>query len=136
MVRRPLPPRRRSRLPGILAALVAMAVLGGIGYSGWFRHSYGSWPGLDVGDRITWCGHDFHPAVTDLTRSEVDAAAEPQRPIVPAFRYPPVLPQATVLAAMRSSAEQAQEPTVPCAPTLYVPTGPDRFTSYLPDGAE
>jgi hypothetical protein len=127
-------PRRRPRLLGILTSLLAVLALGGLGYAGWFRVTYGSFPGLDIGERITWCGTDFRRTVTDLTATEF--TAEPGRPIVPAFRYPPVLPRDTVYAAMRPAAELAENPALACAPELYVRTGPDRYSRYLPAGAD
>lgn len=126
--------RRRPRLFSALASLLTVAVLGGGGYAGWYRVTYGSLPGLDIGDRITWCQTDFRRSVTDLTAAEV--AADPGPPIVAAFRYPPVLARSTVYAAMRPTAELANNPTLACAPELYVRTGPDRYTRYLPAGAQ
>jgi hypothetical protein len=126
--------RRHSRLLVAVGGLVGMLVLGLVGWSGWFRVTYGSFPGLEVGQRITWCGHDFHATVTDLTRDEADD--DPTHPLVKAFAYPPVWHKATVFAAMRPAADLAADPTVPCAPELYVRTGNDRFTRYLPDGPE
>lgn len=126
--------RRRPRLLGILASLLAVLTLGGVGYAGWFRVTYGSFPGLDIGDRITWCDTDFRRTVTDLTETEV--ATDPGHPIVPAFRYPPMLARDTVYAAMRPAAELAKNPALACAPELYVRTGPDRYTRFLPAGTE
>ena len=128
-------PRRRTRLPvRLLGGLVVAVLLGLLGWSVWFRAAYGSLPGMDIGDRITWCGHDFRASVTDLTGEE--ANDDPAQPLVPAFRYPPVWSQATVHAAMRPAAELAAEPGLPCAAELYVRTGPDRYTRYLPTGTE
>ncbi len=128
-------PRRRARLPVRLLGGLAIAVLLGlIGWSAWFRAAYGSLPGQDVGDRITWCGHDFRASVTDLTGKE--ANDDPEHPLMPAFQYPPVWPQATVHAALRPTSELAAEPGLACAPELYVRTGQDRYTRYLPTGTE
>jgi hypothetical protein len=109
---------------------LAAVLLGLIGWSGWFRVAYGSFPGMGIGDRITWCGHDFHSSVTDLTAAE--ANDDPEHPLLPAFKYPPVWTKATVHAAMRPAAELAAQPDLPCAPELYVRTGQDRYTRYLP----
>ena len=109
-------------------------LLGLIGWSVWFRTTYGSFPGMEVGDRITWCGHDFRASVSDLTTEE--ANDDPAHPLVPAFKYPPVWNRATVHAAMRPAAELAANPALPCAPELYVRTGEDRYTRYLPTGVE
>jgi hypothetical protein len=105
-----------------------MLVLGALGWSIWFHAAYGSYPGIDVGDRITWCGHDFHASVTDLTREE---AQDPPTHL-PKFRYPPVWHQATVYAVMRTTADLAAQPGASCASELYLRTGPDRYTRYLP----
>jgi hypothetical protein len=112
-----------------------MLVLGLLGWSGWFRVTYGSFPGQSVGDRITWCDHDFKASVADLTRAEADD--DPAHPLVNSFKYPPVWHKATVLApALRPSAELAADPSLPCADELYVRTGHDRYTRYLPEGVE
>ncbi len=125
-------PRRRARLlVRLLAGLLAAVLLGLIGWSGWFRVTYGSFPGMGIGDRITWCGHDFYSSVTDLTAEEANDDAE--HPLRPAFKYPPVWHKATVHAAMRPAAELAAQPDLPCAPELYVRTGEDRYTRYLPE---
>ena len=124
-------PRRRSGLRIVLSGLLAMVVLGLIGWSGWFRVTYGSFPGMNVGDRITWCGHDFHASVTDLTGAE--ANVDPAHPLVAAFKYPPVWHRTTVFAAVRPAAEIAARPELPCAAELYARTGQDRYTRYLPD---
>ncbi|GAA0620326.1 hypothetical protein GCM10009547_23630 [Sporichthya brevicatena] len=123
-------PRRRSRLLVPVGWLALAVFLGLLGWSAWFRMAYGSFPGEDIGDRITWCGHDFRASVTDLTGQE--ANDDPANPLVPAFKYPPVWPQSTVHAAMRTAEELAADPTLPCAPELYVRTGSDRYTRYLP----
>lgn len=131
----PAPRRRRGpRLVGVLASLLVVLLLGSVGYAGWFRHTYGSFPGLGIGDRIIWCQTDFRRSVTDLAAAEV--GIDPARPIIPAFRYPPVLAQGTVYASMRSPAELAQNPGLPCAAELYLRTGQDRYTRYLPAGVE
>lgn len=111
-----------------------MLILGGLGWAAWFHHTYGSFPGLQVGDRITWCGQDYRQSVTDLTAAE--ANVDPTKPIRPLFTYPPVLPQVTVYAAPRTPAELRADPALPCAPALYLRTGTDRWTRYLPTGTE
>lgn len=124
--------RRRGRLfARLVGGLLVAILLGLIAWSGWFRITYGSFPGMGIGDRISWCGHDFDASVTDLTAAE--ANDDPAQPLLPAFRYPPVWHKATVHAAMRPAAELAAQPRLPCAEELYVRTGSDRYTRYLPD---
>lgn len=131
-----LPDSRPRRGTGLLArllgGLLAAVLLGLIGWSAWFRVTYGAFPGMGLGDRITWCGHDFRASVTDLTG--VEANDDPAKPLRPAFKYPPVWHQATVHAALRPAAELAAQPDLPCASELYVRTGQDRYTRYLPAG--
>lgn len=115
----------------LVGGLLVAVLLGLAGWSGWFRLTYGSFPGMGVGDRIIWCGHDFHASVTDLTAEE--ANDDPDHPLMPAFTYPPVWPKATIHAAMRPASYLATRPGLPCDDELYVRTGAGRFTRYLPD---
>lgn len=135
MVQRlPTAPRRSRRLTRFLVGVLGVAALGGVGFAGWFRYSYGSWPGMEVGGRITWCERDWRVEVTDMTRVEAENQ-DPDRPLRPVFDYPPVLPQSQVYAVLTSTAQRARDPEAGCAPRLYVQTGPDRFSSYVVDGA-
>lgn len=125
-------PRRRSRLPGFLAGALSTALVGAAALTGWFYYSYDAWPGLGIGDRISWCGHDYRLAVTDLSAAE--ANTDPEHSLAPAFRYPPMWSQEQVYAALGSAVPRTDDPTPPCLPTLYVQTGPDRYTSYVAAG--
>jgi len=103
----------------VLFSVVAAAV----GWSLAFHRNYGTWPFLDIGDRIAWCGTDYERSVTDLTLSEVNAK-KPQ-PVEPLFRYPPHLSRQNVLGV---------PPTRGCPDRLYVRTSSDRYTEFLPGG--
>lgn len=128
----PVLPRRGSRLPGFLAGVLSTVVVGSAALAGWFYYSYDALPGLGIGDRISWCGHDYRLAVTDLSQDE--ASTDREHPLAPAFRYPPIWSQEQVYAAIGSPAARTADATPPCWPTLYVQTGPDRYTSYAATG--
>jgi hypothetical protein len=102
----------------VLAALATAAV-----WAVDFQQSYGAWPGMDVGDRINWCGKVYRVAVTDLTWAEVNDGSGVV--VEPLFRYPPQLPRREVYGI---------PPTVPttCPTAVFIHTGTDRYTKYLP----
>ncbi len=112
---------RRRRVYRFLrnsALFMTVAAIGGYGLG--FHHRYGSWPGLDVGDRINWCGQQYQSSVTDLTLSEVNTS---DRPVEQLFSYPPHLPRADVYGL--------PTPAGSCPTALYIHSGSDRYTKYL-----
>jgi hypothetical protein len=116
--------RPRRRWWRILRNLIVLAALAAA--AGWavdFQRSYGAWPGMDVGDRINWCGQVYRVAVTDLTWTEVNAGSGAV--VEPLFRYPPGLPRREVYGI---------PPTGPttCPTVLFIHAGTDRYTKYLP----
>ncbi len=100
----------------VLFSVVAAAV----GWSLAFRQNYGTWPFMDVGDRITWCGQDFKESVADLTLAEVNS--HNSKPVQPMFEYPPQLSKQNVLGAPVDRG---------CTDRLYIRTASDRYTEYL-----
>jgi hypothetical protein len=116
--------QRRRRVYRFLrnsVLFMAVAAVGGYGLG--FHHRYGSWPGLDVGDRIHWCAQQYRAAVTDLTLTEVNDA-NPGHPVEQLFSYPPHLPRANVYGVPTRAGT--------CPTALYVDSGSDRYTKYLP----
>jgi len=107
--------------------LVLLAVAAAVGWSIGFQRAYGTWPGLDVGSRINWCGRVYHVAVTDLTLSEVNT--DPQHPVQRLFRYPPYIPRRDVLGVPPAG---GGDPAVVCPGALFIRIGADRYTKYLP----
>jgi hypothetical protein len=115
--------RRRRRVYRFLRNSVLFTAVAAVGgYGAGFHHRYGSWPGLDVGDRIHWCGQQYRASVTDLTLSEVNT--EPGHSVEQLFSYPPHLPRADVFGLAT--------PAGSCPSALYVDSGSDRYTKYLP----
>jgi len=100
--------------------VLCSALAAGIGWSIGFDRSYGTWPGLDVGDRINSCGKVYRVAVTDLTQGEVNDG----QVVEPLFEYPPQIPRREVYGV------PAAAPACPAA--LFIHTGADRWTKYLP----
>jgi hypothetical protein len=116
--------RRRRRVYRFLrnsVLFMAVAAVGGYGLG--FHHQYGSWPGLDVGSRIHWCAQQYRSSVTDLTLSEVNDAT-PAHPVEQLFVYPPHLPRVDVWGV--------PTPAGTCPTALYVDSGSNRYTKYLP----
>jgi hypothetical protein len=114
--------RRRQVYRFLRNSVLFMGVAAVAGYGLGFHHSYGSWPGLAVGDRIHWCGQDYRAAVTDLTLTEVNT--DPSHPVEQLFSYPPHIPRADVYGI--------PTPAGSCPSALYVHSGSDRYTKYLP----
>jgi hypothetical protein len=110
--------RRRRRWWRILRNLLLLLALAAA--------AYGTWPFMDVGDRINWCGQVYRVAVTDLTWAEVNNGASSA--VQPLFNYPPRLPRREVYGI---------PPTTPtaCPTQLFIHTGTDRYTKYLPAGS-
>ncbi|MGQ0844109.1 MAG: hypothetical protein ACT4QF_08225 [Sporichthyaceae bacterium] len=99
------------------------AVAAAVGWSLAFHSNYGSWPFLDVGERISWCGRDYEQSVTDMTIDEVNAKNDPD--VGQLFRYPPKLSQQTVLGSPG-----------PCPDRLYIRASSDRYTEFLAPGTQ
>jgi hypothetical protein len=102
----------------VLGAAVAAAIA--------FQRAYGTWPGLDVNNRINWCHKVYRVAVTDLTLAEVNT--DPAHPVEPLFRYPPHLPRRDVLGVPTAGSPAT------CPGALFIRVGSDRYTRYLPIG--
>jgi hypothetical protein len=113
------PRRRWWRIVRNAIVLLALAAAGG--WSAGFQRSYGTWPGLDVKDRINWCARVYRTTVTDLTWVEVDR--DSQHPLQVLFSYPPYFPRQDVLGVRNP------EPGG-CPTALYIRTGLDRYTKY------
>lgn len=114
--------RRRRVWRFLRNSVLFMAVAAAVGYGLGFHHRYGAWPGLNVGDRISWCGQNYRASVTDLTLTEVNA--DPNHPVEQLFSYPPHLPRADVFGV--------PTPAGSCPTALFVDNGSDRYTKYLP----
>jgi hypothetical protein len=112
------PRRRWWRI--VRNAIVLLAVAAAGGWSAGFQRSYGTWPGLDVKDRINWCARVYRTTVTDLTWVEVDR--DSKSPLQVLFSYPPYFPRRAVLGVR-------PEPGG-CPAALYIRTGFDRYTKY------
>ena len=105
--------------------VIFSAIAAAIGWSVAFRQNYGSWPFLEIGDRITWCGQDYKQSVTDMTTPEV-LKANQQRQVEPLFRYPPQLARKNVLGVRTQQG---------CTDRLYLRAATDRYTEYLAPSA-
>lgn len=119
--------RRRRWWRIIRNTIVLLGLAAVIGWAIGFQRAYGTWPGLDVKDRINWCGHVYRIAVTDLTAAEVNSP-DPTHPVQIMFSYPPHFPRRDVLAIPPS------DPNA-CPGALYIHSASDRYTKYLPAGA-
>jgi hypothetical protein len=103
--------------------LLFVGLAAGVGWSVGFQRAYGTCPGTDVGDRINWCNRAYKVAVTDLTDVEANQGLKGQLETL--FSYPPHLPRRDVLGVPVAAPG--------CPEQLFIRTGPDRYTKYLPD---
>lgn len=113
--------RRRFWWRVLRNTVVFSAVAAAVGWSLAFHRNYGTWPFLDVGERISWCGQDYRESVTDLTVNEVTASSN-GRQVQPLFRYPPQLSKQNVLGV---PVERG------CPERLFIRAASDRYTEYL-----
>jgi hypothetical protein len=115
--------RPRRRWWRILRNLIALAALAAAGvWAVQFQQAYATWPGMDVGNRINWCGKVYRVAVTDLTWAEVNDGSGSV--VQPLFEYPPHIPRREVYGLEPAG-------SIPCPVELFIHTGADRYTKYL-----
>lgn len=117
--------RRRFWWRVVRNTLIFSAVAAAVGWSAAYRQNYGSWPFMEIGDRITWCGQDYKQSVTDLTTSEV-LKVNQQRQVEPLFQYPPQLARKNVLGVRLPQG---------CTDRLYLRAATDRYTEFLAPSA-
>lgn len=117
--------RRRFWWRVVRNTVIFSGVAAAVGWSVAFRQNYGSWPFLDIGDRITWCGQDYKQSVTDLTTPEV-LRANQDRQVEHLFAYPPQLAKQNVLGVRMPQG---------CTDRIYIRTAPDRYTEFLAPAA-
>jgi hypothetical protein len=115
--------RFAARIGAGLLALVVVAAI-------WYRQTYSVWPGQAASARVHWCGRNYENAGgPPKTWQQISSPA--RSPIRPVGRYPPLgWSRQELFAAVPPAQRASVSPPPPCAPIVYLRTGPNNYRPY------
>jgi hypothetical protein len=112
------------------AGAVAICLAGAVFFAAlWFRATYHFFPGM-VPTVVHWCGRDYETGET-WTWAQITSEEAPRK-VRAVGSYPFLFPGAHTLFAAPIAGPV--KPGEPCAMTVYIRTGPDRYRLYALEG--
>lgn len=125
---------RRTVLRTAAAAVIAVVMIGAVGWAGWYRSSFHLWPWQDIPPRIHWCGRDYDrgpgPAV-----SERDVRATLRTAPRTVARVPPLRGHDLVAAGTEEELRRRDPTAAGCGSLVYLRVGPGRYLVYELQGS-
>jgi len=121
----------RRRLRQVASVALVAACLVGLGFSAWYRETYGVFPGQGASQRLHWCGRDYQAlAGTAMTWRQI-SAQEPW-PVHVVDLFPPLGFSKEALFASINPAIAKMPPggITSCTTVIYVRLGPNRYQPY------
>lgn len=136
-VTKPTPPNRRSRWRNIAAAIALAAIVLPVTASIVSYRTYGAWAWWGNPSRLHWCGRDYARSSAEVERKDIPRAGligDQPYPIKRIGTFPPLVGRA-ILASETPKARRNQfSPALPCAMSIYLSSGGDKYRPYELEG--
>lgn len=120
---------------GLAYGVVTAVLVGGGGFTAWYRATYNVMPGQGAVTRVHWCGRDYQSSGGSAQTWRV-ISVQQRSPIHEVGHYPPLgWPGQELFAATTRPAERlAASPPLPCATVVYLRTGSGKYLAYVLEG--